>query len=177
MCLVPIELSRRPIAAAVLAEITRSLLEASTLCAISTVGASGRAHVNTAYFATTAQLDLVWLSEPSARHSKNLSIRESAAIAVFDSHQIWGVADRGIQLFGSAHAATGPENDLCRAAYARRFTRFDNSEFGAYRFYRFRPRRLKLFDESALGSGVFVTATVRRDGGLNWAKTELYTSN
>ena len=41
------------------------------------------------------------------------------------------------------------------------FSGYRGSEFGGYRFYRFRPRRLKVFDERALGSGVFVTAWVR----------------
>ena len=43
----------------------------------------------------------------------------------------------------------------------------------AYRFYRFRPRRMKLFDETSLGGGVFVLATVR-NGQVAWERTEVY---
>jgi hypothetical protein len=44
---------------------------------------------------------------------------------------------------------------------------------GAYRVYRLRPSSVKLFDECALGGGVFVTARVRKDA-LAWQRTELY---
>jgi hypothetical protein len=43
-----------------------------------------------------------------------------------------------------------------------------------YRLYRFRPRTLKLFDEVALGTGVFVTATVGARGAVTWRRTEIY---
>jgi hypothetical protein len=36
------------------------------------------------------------------------------------------------------------------------------------------PRRLKVFDEQALGGGVIVTALVRHGANLEWARTDLY---
>lgn len=150
--------------------IARRLLEASPLCAIATVSPRGQAYVNTAYFAWTPDLRLVWLSEPRARHSRNLRANGSVAIAVYDSSQSWGKADRGIQLFGSAGEA-GPDGETI---YVRRFPEYAGSELGAYRFYDLRPRRLKLFDERALGAGTFVTARVRSGGGLAWERTEIY---
>jgi hypothetical protein len=97
-----IERSRRPMAAARIARATQLLLDASTLCAMATVSAGTRAHVNTAYFAWSPRFDLVWLSEPHARHSRNIDTNGTVAIAVYDSRQSWGKPDRGIQLFGSA---------------------------------------------------------------------------
>src|SRR5438105_3450867 len=97
----PIERSRRPVAAARISAAARRLLDASTLCAIATVSSGGRAHVNTAYFACSPELDLVWLSDPSAEHSRNVRGSGTVAIAVYDSSQTWGNPDRGIQLFGS----------------------------------------------------------------------------
>ena len=47
-----------------MAAAARQLLAASTLCAIATVTPSGRAYVNTAYFAWTRDYDIVWLSAP-----------------------------------------------------------------------------------------------------------------
>src|SRR5919199_3359270 len=73
--------SRRRVSAARLRAVAEDLLEASTLCAISTVSASGRAHVNTAYFAWGPDLRIVWLSEPRAQHSRNLRANPSAAVA------------------------------------------------------------------------------------------------
>lgn len=166
--------SKRPVSARRIAALAASLLEASTLCAIATVDGRGRAHVNSAYFAWNRDFDLVWLSEPGAKHSRNLRATGSAAVAVFDSTQTWGNADRGIQLFGHAHALSGADVHAARSLYATRFPRFDDAEMPAYRFYLFRAERLKLFDERALGGGTFVTARLDRTRGPLWEQTEVY---
>lgn len=169
----PIGRSRRQISAERLGEIARGLLDASTLCAIATVARGGQAYVNTAYFAWDDELRIVWLSHPDAQHSRNIDADGSAAVAVFDSTQTWGKPDRGIQLFGSGRAAVGSAHRAAETAYARRFREYSAADFPAYRLYVFRPRRVKLFDERALGAGVFVTATVAR-GRLAWQRTDLY---
>lgn len=169
----PIERSNRPVGAQRIAAVARGLLDASTLCAIATVSPGGRAHVNTAYFGWSPGFDLVWLSDPGATHSRNLRTRPTAAVAVYDSRQVWGRPDRGIQLFGSARAVAGPTVRDCERIYAARFPRFREEDLGGYRFYRFRPRRIKVFDERAFGPGVFVTATVR-GGRIGWERTEVY---
>ena len=156
--------------------LARDLLDASTLCAIATVASGKRAHVNTAYFAWSNDLQLVWLSEPRARHSRNLDVNYSAAIAVCDSHQTWGDADRGLQLFGSAKRAEGTAAEAAAARYTQRFASFDPAGLSAYAFYVFRPSRLRLFDERALGAATFVTARVDRSGATTWEQTEIYES-
>ena len=165
-----IERSRRRIAADRLHGIARSLLDASTLCAIATVARDGKAYVNTAYFGWSDELQIVWLSHPDAQHSRNIDANSSAAIAVFDSTQTWGNPDRGLQLFGTAHAA---RDRGAETIYAQRFPDYRHDEFSAYRLYALRPRRVKLFDERALGAGVFVTAEVEH-GRLAWRRTDLY---
>jgi uncharacterized protein YhbP (UPF0306 family) len=140
--------------------IARDLLEASTLCAISTVSASGRPHVNTAYFAWEADLRIVWLSDPGARHSRNIAAMGAAAVALYDSTQTWGRLDRRIQLFGSVVMTAGATIYEAERIYVGRFAGFRAEEFTDYRLYMFRPRRIKLFDERSLGGGVFVTARV-----------------
>ena len=169
----PIERTSRRVAAKRLRELACALLDASTLCAIATVSTGGRAHANTAYFAWTPELDLVWLSDRAARHSRNLRASADAAVVVYDSAQAWGRPDRGIQLFGSAGEAEGPDTV---AAYVRRFPELGDSERSPYRFYRFRPKRVKLFDEHALGAGTFVTARVSAGGALVWERTDVYRS-
>jgi uncharacterized protein YhbP (UPF0306 family) len=171
-----IEQSKRRLASARLEKTARALLHASPLCAIATVGPRGAAHVNTAYFAWDPGLELVWLSEPRARHSRNIAASESVAIAVFDSSQTWGKPDRGIQLFGAARTVDGAVAREAEALYAKRFRAYEPGELGSYRFYRFRPRTLKLFDERELGAGTFVTARRAADGRLTWERTEIYRS-
>ena len=169
----PIERSTRRISGRRLASVAESLLEASTLCAIATADASGRPHVNTAYFAWTPDWRVVWISDPGAQHSRNVEARPAVAIAVYDSGQEWGEQDRGIQLFGTAHRAEGAEAEAAATLYAKRFPAFRGTDLGAYGFYAFRPRRVKLFDEQALGTGTFVSAKVAQ-GRLVWERTELY---
>jgi uncharacterized protein YhbP (UPF0306 family) len=172
----PIRESRRPVASARLAAIARELLDASPLCAIATVTPRGRAHVSTAYFAWSRELDLVWLSGPQATHSRNVRANPTAAISVYDSRQSWGEPDRGIQLFGSARELEGVAAQKWETLYAERFPDYGRIALGAYRFYRLRPDRLKLFDERALGAGVFVTAAVAGGGRLTWRRTEIHGS-
>jgi uncharacterized protein YhbP (UPF0306 family) len=158
------------VAARRIAELARDLLDASTLCAIATVSPGGKAYVNTAYFAWSPELDVVWLSDPGARHSRNVRANGSVAIAVYDSSQTWGKPDRGIQLFGTADEA----DDDAEAIYAGRFPEYEPEEFAAYRLYRFRPRRIKVFDERELGPAMFVSARVAARGRVVWDRTEVY---
>jgi uncharacterized protein YhbP (UPF0306 family) len=150
------------------------LLDSSTLCAIATVSPRGRAHVNTAYFAWSATLEIVWISEPGARHSRNLASNPSAAVSVYDSNQVWGGADRGIQLFGTAHEVPRRAARDAERLYSARFPAFPDADLTATTFYRLRARRLKLFDELELGGGVFVTASIRAGGRVDWDRTEIY---
>ena len=171
-----IERSTRRIAARRLTATARSLLDASSLCAIATVSSGGRAHINTAYFAWNPKFELVWLSEPRAAHSRNVHMNDSVAVAVSDSSQRWGGLDRGIQLFGVARRAEGSEAEDAEAVYAARFPGYRELELTAYAPYVFRPRRVKLFDERELGAGTFVTARVAVRG-LAWERTEIYRPN
>ena len=168
-----IERSRRPIAARRIATEARHLLDASTLCAIATVAPGGRAHINTAYFAWTARLDIVWLSDPRAKHSRNIRANDTVGIAVYDSAQTWGQPDRGIQLFGKARKLEPSATSEFKALYSTRFPDYGRFDLPAYRFYVLRPFRLKLFDENELGPGVLVTARVGRDGRATWERTDI----
>jgi uncharacterized protein YhbP (UPF0306 family) len=168
----PIRRVPERISASRLHAIARRLLGASTLCAIATVSSDGRPHVNTAYFAWSAAFEIVWVSAPTARHSRNIRGDPAAAIAVYDSTQKWGGFDRGIQLLGTARELTAEAATDAARLYGRRFTSYARDELHAYRLYRFRPRTLKLFHERELGGGTFVTAKVARDGRLVWVRTE-----
>jgi len=152
---------------------TRRLLDESKLCAIATVSPGTRAHVNTAYFAWGPAFEIVWLSAPEARHSRNIRANPSAALAVYRSTQNWGDSDHGIQLFGTARELRGRDAVVAERLYAARFKAYE-ADLDAYRFYRFRPRRIKLFDEHALGGATFVTVAVGAGGRLRWVRTESY---
>lgn len=166
--------SARRVSSRRLTDVVRRLLDASTLCSLSTVSPGGRAHVNAMYFAWDDAFRVVWISDPGARHSRNLARNPSAAVMVYDSNQEWDGRDRGIQLFGRARRAERRVARAAEAVYVRRFPRYDAAELASYDFFVFRPSRLKAFDETELGSGTFVTARVRPGARLEWERTELY---
>ena len=173
MCPMPVRLRTKHPSARRLVAMTRRLLDESKLCAIATVSAEARAHVNTAYFAWGPAFEIVWLSAPEARHSRNIRANPSAAVAVYRSTQTWGGSDHGIQLFGTARELRGRDARVAEQLYAARFRAYD-ADLDAYRFYRIRPRRIKLFDEHALGGATFVTVAVGAGGRLRWVRTESY---
>ena len=72
------------------------ILEDNLLCSVATVAPEGRAHVNTAYFCHSDELEFFFLSHPTAVHSLNVSRNASMAMAVFSSSQQWVGPDRGI---------------------------------------------------------------------------------
>jgi uncharacterized protein YhbP (UPF0306 family) len=169
----PVQRSSKHPSARRLAAMARRLLEESKLCAIATVSPAGRAHINTAYFAWGPRFEIVWLSSPGARHSRNIRATPTAAVAVYRSTQTWGGSDHGIQVFGSARELRGRSARDADRLYAARFRAY-GGDLEAYRFYRLRSSRIKLFDEHALGGATFVTAAVTRRGTLRWIKTEEY---
>lgn len=148
----------------------RRILGATRLCSMATVAGAGRAHINTAYFAFSDDLELVFLSHPRSQHSRNLARRPSLAMTVFSSNQRWTDPGRGLQLFGRCRPARGRQARTALRLYARRFpslaawTRtLEEAGVGRdYRLYWFLPARLKIHDEREFGDGVFVRAALER---------------
>jgi uncharacterized protein YhbP (UPF0306 family) len=144
------------------------ILDENVLCSIATVSAKARAHINTAYFCHSDNLDVYFLSHPHAAHCRNLLRQPWIAAAVFSSRQTWGGSDRGVQLFGTCREPH--DRRVAERLYSRRFVRYAKwrheleSEQAArdYRFYWFQVRRVTILDELEFGDAVFVRATVQR---------------
>jgi hypothetical protein len=139
----------RPVARHRIERAAFGLLDASPLCAISTVSPRTTTHIHTAYFVWNRDLEIFWLSDPAARHSRNIRVRPSTAIAVYDSHQVWGRPDRGIQLLDRR---VNPSKEIAYAEslYAARFPGYATPDLRAYRLYRFRTERLKVLTKPCL---------------------------
>lgn len=149
------------------------ILRENVLCSMATVSGVNRAHINTAYFSYSDDLELFFLSDRSSHHGRNLVSNPSLAVAVFSASQVWGRPDRGLQCFGTCGEARGRQREAERS-YGRRFAEYARwmkafprdhptvSRLRSYGFYRFVPRSIKIFDERALGSGVFVEVDVIR---------------
>src|SRR2546428_6368355 len=93
------------------------ILRDSALCSMSTVAPGTRAHINTAYFCYSPDLNFYFLSVPDSLHCKNLERNPSMAMMVMNSSQTWGGSDRGIQLFAACHRVRGPAAKEAKLRY------------------------------------------------------------
>lgn len=153
------------------------ILRENVLCSMSTIAPRHRAHINTAYFRYSRELELFFLSDPSSLHCRNVRGNPSIAMAVFRSDQPWDKPGRGVQLFGRCSEVRGRKAKEAEELCGERFPAYGRHLRGksvedrrmaaglrAYRFYRFVPRTVKILDEAEFGGGVFVVADVERGG-------------
>jgi uncharacterized protein YhbP (UPF0306 family) len=148
------------------------ILKENVLCSIATVTGKNRAHINTAYFCYSDDLELSFLSHPDSLHCRNVLSRPVIAMTVFSSSQPWSSPGRGLQVFGRCGQATGIHARRAEHLYGKRFPRYARwraslkkaDAGGEYRFYRLVVSTLKIFDERVFGDAVFGCATVMRDG-------------
>ncbi len=151
------------------------ILRESALCSMATVKPTGQAHINTAFFAYTDQLEFYFLSDPRSIHCRNLSSNQSMAMSIFRSSQKWDQSGRGLQLFGRCSETKGPRASQAQRVYGRRFPAYTKwmknageddrrqaSRLRAYRLYRFLPSMVKVMDEGEYGGAVFLVAPVEK---------------
>jgi uncharacterized protein YhbP (UPF0306 family) len=148
---------------------TFDILQANVLCSVATVTPAGSAHISTAHFCYSDDLQLYFLSHPHSMHCQNLATNSSIAVTVFSSSQQWLAPGAGVQLFGTGIAAEGAEAKKAEELYGNRFSAYSNWKAtragdisSEYRFYGLVVLRLKVLDEANIGDGVFVSAAVVR---------------
>lgn len=156
-------------AAKVTASVIR-VLRTNILLSMATVDRRRSAHVNTAYFCYTDALDIYFVSAANSRHAQNVLKMPRVGSVVFDSRQRWNADHSGLQLFGRCREATPAEALGALRAYTARFpasrpylssVRTEQNR-ATFRFYLFRPTRLKLLDEGIFGEETFIAAKILR---------------
>jgi hypothetical protein len=80
---------------------------------LSTVDPSGRPWANPVYFSPDGRGRFLWVSSPTARHSRNLASRPDVALVVFDSTVGFGEARA---FYAAGHAGLVPEERIDAAA-------------------------------------------------------------
>jgi hypothetical protein len=63
----------------------RAIVDANLYMVLATADEAGRPWATPVYFAPSAYRDFFWVSEPDARHSRNLAARADVSIVIFDS--------------------------------------------------------------------------------------------
>jgi uncharacterized protein YhbP (UPF0306 family) len=146
------------------------ILDRTALCSLATIAPDGTAHSCHVYFACSPELHVYFLSDPNSGHCRHVKANPTMAVSVYDSTQTWGGSDRGIALWGTCRETRAKGSRRAEEMYGRRFKAYRKWRLGRepddeatrWRFYRFVPTRVKVFDETKFGSAVFVEASVKR---------------
>jgi hypothetical protein len=68
------------------AAMARSIIDSNSYMTLGTADASGLPWVSPVWYAPAGYAELLWVSYPAARHSRNIAARPQIAIVIFDSH-------------------------------------------------------------------------------------------
>ncbi len=132
-----------------LADTIRAFLDHHRVLTLATID-DGGAWATPLFYANDDTLALYFLSDPGTRHCRAIAQNSRVSAAIHgDPHDWTGI--KGVQVDGWASATEDPEDQAhaCRC-YAAKFA-FAITLIppgGPYRFYRTRPRWLRLIDNS-----------------------------
>jgi hypothetical protein len=102
------------------AESARAIIDGGVFMTLATADADGVPWSSPVWFAPDGYSELLWVSDPNARHSRNIAVRPQIAIVIFDSRQTPGdvqavymearaeqSGDEGLDVFNARGAAQG----------------------------------------------------------------------
>jgi nitroimidazol reductase NimA-like FMN-containing flavoprotein (pyridoxamine 5'-phosphate oxidase superfamily) len=99
------------------AESARAIVDAGRYMTLATADADGTPWASPVWYAPSGYAELLWVSDPDARHSRNLAARPEVSIVIFDSHVTPGEG-QAVYMAGRAGLAGDVEAGL-RAFSAR----------------------------------------------------------
>ena len=125
------------------AAIARAIIDANRYMTLSTADADGLPWGSPVWFATEDHRRFFWVSDPDARHSRNLAARPELAIVIFDSTVVPGHA-APVYMSAVAEEVPGDQLDEGLAVFAqgseaqglRVWTREDVQPPARHRLYR-----------------------------------------
>jgi hypothetical protein len=97
-----------------------ALLGRHATATLATADAGGRPWAATVFFASDADLNLLFVTDPRTRHGRDLAASGRAAATVGPDVATWDDV-LGVQLEGVAAVLEGPERDAALACYLAKF--------------------------------------------------------
>jgi hypothetical protein len=97
----------------------RAIIDGNRFMTLATADAAGVPWASPVWFAPDGERDLLWVSDPQTRHSRNLAERPELAIVIFDSRvepadaaglylsAVGAETDNGIEVFSAHSVAQG----------------------------------------------------------------------
>jgi pyridoxamine 5'-phosphate oxidase-like protein len=95
-----------------LADLARRIVDGNAYMTLATADGAGRPWASPVWYAPGGHGELLWVSDPEARHSRNLAVRPQVGIVIFDSTVPIGGAQA---VYMEALAEEVPDADLERA--------------------------------------------------------------
>jgi uncharacterized protein YhbP (UPF0306 family) len=102
-----------------LREIARAIIEVNRYMTLATADEGGRPWVSPVWYAPADYREFFWVSDPEARHSRNLAARPEVSIVIFDSNAPVG-SGQGVYMTAAAADLTGAELDRGLDVFSRR---------------------------------------------------------
>ena len=94
-----------------MSEIVRSIIQKNVYMTLATADEHGTPWASPVWYATADSREFIWVSAPSAGHSRNLAVRPELAMVIFDSQQRPYTSEG---LYISARAEQVPDHELDR---------------------------------------------------------------
>jgi Pyridoxamine 5'-phosphate oxidase len=118
---------------------------------LATADADGRPWASPVWFAPAGDATFLWVSDPEARHSRNIAVRPEVAIVIFDSTVPVGAAE-ALYCEAVAEQLEGAALDDGIAAFSRHSVAGGAREWGPADVSP--PARLRLYRASVTSSSV-----------------------
>jgi hypothetical protein len=111
--------------------VARSVLDENRYVTLGTADAAGLPWVSPVFYTLCGYSELLWISEPEARHSRNIAVRPQLSMVVYDSRVPVGAA-KAVYLSGVAAEVTGAGIAAATAAYNERSPAKGGQEIGVH---------------------------------------------
>jgi hypothetical protein len=102
-----------------LAAMARAIVESGRYLTLATADADGVPWASPVWYAPTGVREFLWVSDPQARHSRNIVVRPRVALVMFDSRAAIGTG-QGVYAAALAEEVRGAELDGAIEVYSRR---------------------------------------------------------
>ena len=101
------------------AAVARAIIDEGDYMTLATADAAGRPWASPVWYAAVGYDELLWLSRPAARHSRNLVVRPELGIVIFDSSASIGLG-QGAYIEAVGEQVPEPELERCVDVYSQR---------------------------------------------------------
>jgi hypothetical protein len=134
-----------------LVAIGRAIVDVNLYMALATADEEGRPWVSPVYFAPLGYRNLLWVSRPERRHSRNIAVRDTVSIAIFDSSVPIGTG-QAVYMSATAREVAADHLEQYVEVFSRRSVAHGGSPFGVAEVRA--PAPLRLFLATATGQWV-----------------------